>query len=140
MALSQLFSEELVVVDLKCSNPEEALTKLTGLLIELGYVKPEYVKSVIEREMQFPTGLPTEPFPVALAHGDPKYVMRSGIAVGILREPLPFNEMGTPQSFLSVRIIFVLAVRETEKQTIILKGLMNILSNKGAIKNDPSGK
>jgi PTS system galactitol-specific IIA component len=130
MGLSHLFSDELVIVNLNCSTSEEAITIITELLVKSGYVKPNYLKSIIEREMQFPTGLPTKPFPVAIAHADPKNVIRSGIAVGILREPIAFHEMGTPTNVLAVTIIFVLAIREAEKQTNILQELISILSDK----------
>jgi len=129
VGLSQLFSEELIVVNLKSSTSEEALTNITELLVESGYVKPNYIKDIIDREMQFPTGLPTKPFPVAIAHADPKNVIKSGIAVGLLKKPIAFIEMGTPTNILNVPIVFVLAIRETEKQTIILRELINILSN-----------
>lgn len=134
MALSELFSAKLVLVDMNCTTAEEALTQIVGVMKEMDYVEPEYETSVIEREKQYPTGLPTYPYQVALAHSDPQYVMRSGIAVGTLQNPVPFYEMGSPGSILPVSIIFVLAVREKEKQTIVLKGLMNILNDRNAIR------
>lgn len=130
MGLSQLFSDELVVVNLNCSTSEEALTTITELLVKSGYVKPNYLKDIIERERRFPTGLPTEPFPVAIAHADPKNVIKSGIAVGLLKKPIAFNEMGTPTNILAVPIVFVLAILDAEKQTKLLQELMNILSNR----------
>ena len=133
MSLSDLFSDKLVIVDMNCNSAEESITNIVELMNELGYVKPEYVSSVIEREKLYPTGLPTEPFNVALAHSDPQHVLRSGIAVGTLVNPVSFFEMGSPTRILSVPIIFVLAVREKEKQTIVLKGLMNILNDRNAI-------
>ena len=133
MGLYKLFADELVIVDLKCNTAEEALTRITNLLYELGYVKVEYIQSVIEREEEYPTGLPTLPFPVALAHGDPKFVIRSAIALGILKSPVPIYEMGTPSKVLNVKIILVLAVRETAKQTDVLKGLVDILNDETAI-------
>jgi PTS system galactitol-specific IIA component len=117
-------------LNLNCNTSEEALTAITELLVKSGYVKPDYLKDVIEREAQFPTGLPTEPFPVAIAHADPKNVIKSGIAVGVLKKPIAFNEMGSPTNILAVPIVFVLAIHETKKQTKILQELMNILGNR----------
>jgi mannitol/fructose-specific phosphotransferase system IIA component (Ntr-type) len=42
--------------------------------------------------------------------------------------------MGSPAKVLAVPIVFVLAVCEIETQTVVLQGLMNILSNEGALK------
>jgi len=130
MELSQLFSNDLVAVNLNCSTAKEALANITELMVKSGYVKPEYTKDVIDREAQFPTGLPTKPFPVAIAHSSPNNVTKSGIAVGLLKKPVAFKEMGSPANTLNVQIIFVLAIIERETQTNILQGLINIISNK----------
>lgn len=133
MELHQLFSEELVMVQLQSRTAEQAISKVTSLLSGAGYVDHGYIQSVVEREKRYPTGLPTKPLSVALAHGDPKLVDRSGIAVAILKDPVQFREMGTPDRLLDVKIVFVLAIRETGKQTNILKGLVDFLNDEAAL-------
>jgi len=140
MAFSSLFSEEMILHGLHCETAIEAISAITNLMLSLGYVEPAYLNSVIKRELRFPTGVPTAPVPVALAHGDPAYVKRNGIAVGILSAPILFREMGAPEHSLDVEVVFVLAVRQKEKQVHILKDLMNLISNKQALQDLANAK
>jgi PTS system galactitol-specific IIA component len=123
---SCLFDENIVLVELNGTSREDLLTTLTQALVQAGYVQPEYVDAVLEREKDFPTGLPTEPVAVAIPHGSPECVIKSGVAVGVLSNPVAFQEMGTPTNTVDVRLVFVLAIREVESQTEILQRFMQI--------------
>lgn len=115
-----------VVVGMSTPTAEDAVRRLGEELVRAGDVSPEYVDEVIRREREFPTGLPTNP-PVALPHADPHHVRRSAIAVGVCRSPVSFREMGTPTRTLDVRVIFLLAIREKEEVTTVLRDLVAAL-------------
>lgn len=114
MDICQVFDEKLVAIRLTESCAEDAIRHLTGLLRRHGYVAEPYAAAVLEREKEFPTGLPTEPFGVALPHADSEHVLKTGIAVGILSEPLSFRVMGSSDESVDVRLIFLMAIREPE--------------------------
>jgi len=63
-----------------------------------GYVSEEFAEDVWEREKIFPTGLPTQPFGVAIPHADPDHVKQSAVCLGILNSPVFFNQMGMESS------------------------------------------
>ncbi len=130
MSSNSLFDERLVLVGLNGNDSEHVLVALTQLLVQAEYVEPGYVDVVLARENDFPTGLPTEPVPVAIPHGDPDHVIKSGVAVGILSKPIPFKEMGSPTNTLKVKMVFVLAIKETEHQTRILQQFMRIFQKR----------
>lgn len=122
--LADLLNETTTVIGLKCTSAEEAIRSLTGLLVETGHVSPAFAEDVWARERTYPTGLPTQPMAVALPHADPDHINRSGIAVGMLAKPVPFGQMGTDGSIvLRVGIVFLLAIKEREKQVQLLQAV-----------------
>lgn len=112
----------LLEAGFEAKDAAAAVQHLADVLERAGHVAEGYAAAVVEREATFPTGLPTEP-PVALPHADPDHVIRSAMAVGILRAPVAFHEMGNPEHTLQVRIVFLLAVREKEEAAGLLREL-----------------
>jgi len=99
-----------VKLGVKKNNKDKVLKELTQLLVDSGNVKPSYVKAIIAREKEYPTGLRLDGgINVALAHADINYVHKSGFALAILKKPIDFNEMGNPGGVVPVHIIFVMA-------------------------------
>ena len=47
---------------------DDVLTEMADFLASMGMVKPTYAKAVIDRENIYPTGICTEPYPVAIPH------------------------------------------------------------------------
>ena len=95
-----------------------------------GYVSEEFAEDVWEREKIFPTGLPTQPFGVAIPHADPDHVKQSAVCLGILNSPVFFNQMGMESSTqLEIRIVFLLAIKEKEKQVVMIQQLVELIQN-----------
>jgi PTS system galactitol-specific IIA component len=133
MEAASLFDEKTVLVGVDEPSREQVLTKLTQLLIENGYAQLGYLEAVLAREHAFPTGLPTEPVGVAIPHGTASCVLKSGVAVGVLAQPIDFQEMGSPANTLKVKVVFVLAIREAESQTKVLSQLMELFQKRGLL-------
>jgi PTS system galactitol-specific IIA component len=135
MDAASLFDENTVLLGVNESSREQVLAKLTQLLIEYGYVQPSYLEAVLARERSFPTGLPTEPVAVAIPHGAAVHVLKSGVAVGVLAQPIEFQEMGSPANTLKVKVVFVLAIREAEAQTKVLCQLMELFQKRDLLQH-----
>jgi PTS system galactitol-specific IIA component len=90
--------------------PEDVLLLLGRAVEAAGCVRPGYDRALVERERQYPTGLPTVPQPVAVAHTDVAWVIRSAVALARLREPVMFRNMAQPEQRLPVRIVLLLAI------------------------------
>ena len=80
----------------------------------------------LNREKEYPTGLPTNGVGVAIPHAEIKYVLKPGIAVATLRTPVKFNVMGNPDEQVDVKLIFMLAIKDPNVQISILKKLVSI--------------
>ncbi len=117
------FDRSLAVVGLAAENADEAIRALGDKLLAHGYVDDQYVDAVLRRERAFATGLPTA-IPVALPHTDANHCRRSALAVGVLKSPVEFQEMGNPTGTLSVRVVFLLALADHKDQVSWLQRFM----------------
>lgn len=130
LRLADLLHEESTLVGLACRDAHQAIETLGELLKKQGYVEDGFVEDVLTREKTFPTGLPTDPFPVALPHADPDHVVRTGLALGILNAPVTFVEMGSDGSkTLDVQIVLMMAIKEQEKQVDLLRRIVQTLQS-----------
>ena len=113
---------------------EEVVRTMSNTLIQKNLVKKEYPDHVIAREKKFPTGLPTQPFGVAIPHTDAKWTNHNAICVGILKEPIDQIVMGTDDTPVKVSIVFMLALGQSNKQLNILSKLMTVFRNQDTLK------
>lgn len=121
--------EDLVFIDLEAATKEEALQLMGTRLAAGGFVKEGFIDSVMEREKNYPTGLPTEPFGVAIPHTDGDMVHESRIAFASLKNPVQFLMMGTDDKLVDVKLIFMLALNNPEDQLETLQKLIELIQN-----------
>lgn len=125
-----LLNLKLIEICVKTDSREGVLKRLARLLIDNGFVKESYLPAILEREKQFPTGLPTEGVGVAIPHADTEDVIKPGISIATLKEPVIFNVMGSPDEQVDVSIIFMLALSDPNMQLELLQNLVQVLQNK----------
>ena len=130
-----LLRPEHVLTGLRASTPRKAIYELTRLLVRSGHVTPAFAADVWKRELTFPTGLPTEPLAVAMPHADPDHVNQSAVGIAVLESPVRFRQMGTDGSaVLDVPIVFLLAIKEREKQVEMIQELVSVIQNPSLLK------
>ena len=128
--LIDLLKTEHILVDVDAVDVQDAIRKLTAVLVATDHVTPEFAEDVWGREGTFPTGLPTQPLAVAIPHADPDHVNQSAVCVGMLKSPVRFAQMGTDGStVLDVPIIFMLAIKEQEKQVEMIQQLISLIQS-----------
>lgn len=116
-----------VLFDLEAKSNEEAIQKLGEELYDKGYVKASFVEETIKREKRFPTGLNVlGGVNVAIPHSDVEHVQEGTIGFAKLREPVLFNDMAESGQKIPVQLVFMLAVKEPEKQVLTLQRLMEL--------------
>lgn len=126
--LMDLLKTDHILVNVNVKDAQEAIQTLTAALVETGHVSPGFAEDVWKREQTFPTGLPTQPLAVAIPHADPDHVNKSAVCIGVLNAPVRFAQMGTDGStLLDARLIFLLAVKEREKQVEMIGQLMRLI-------------
>lgn len=128
--LVNLLKLEHIAVGMDASDAGQAIHALNDLLVQSGYAEPGFAADVLAREQTFPTGLPTQPVPVAIPHADPVHLIRSCVAIGILKSPVRFGQMGTDGSTsLDAKIVFLLAIKEREKQVVTIQQLIALIQS-----------
>lgn len=105
-----LFDPTLARLGMEASDKREAISALAEALRAAGKVHESFLDAVLEREAEFPTGLPTPGAAIAIPHTDARHCVEPAVAVGTLQDPVEFEEMGSPGSTLQVRIVFLLSV------------------------------
>ena len=119
-------NESTVVHNLSVSTCYEAIDILAEALHQQGFVSSEYGKQTCLREEIHPTGLPTKPFCIAFPHADCDHVIKSALAVGILKDPVDFKNMGDPSEDLKVQVVFMLANSDPSEQIQTLRNLASL--------------
>jgi len=131
-----LFDEKIMKVGLEAENAQDIILQLGELMAARGFVETTYGKDVFEREKSFPTGLPTQPFAVAIPHADPDHVIISSIAIGVLQDPIIFQQMGSGGTIeLSVPLVFMLALKDFKQQTAVIRDLITMIQNKDLLQS-----
>lgn len=121
--------EDFIHLDISEKDYESVIKKLGKTMERNNYVKETFINAVIEREKIYPTGLPSSKLSVAIPHTDTKHVKKSSISIGILKEPIEFKMMGNIKKSLKVKIVLLLAIKDSAMQIDLLKKLMTVIQN-----------
>lgn len=106
------------------NNKEELFKEATRYLVEQNFVDPEFEGALLDREANFPTGLPTEP-PVAIPHTDGTFVKKDTILCILNNKELEFNEMGgDEEDIVKPKVFFMLVLGEGETHLTQLQNLI----------------
>ena len=124
-----VLKKELVLVGMEEPSAEEAMRALARAMLAQCLVRESFVEAVLEREKTYPTGIPAKAFDIALPHTMAEHVITPCLAVGVLKEPVEFRQMGTPDIILHPRLIFMLAISDPKEQIGQLKKIMKLLQN-----------
>jgi PTS system galactitol-specific IIA component len=130
--MSNCFSKDLILIDLKAASAGEVIRALSGRLEEHGYVKPSFCDAVIEREKVFATGLPVEPMGVAIPHTDAEHVNQMAIALAVLSSPVKFGLMGS-EGEIDVDLVFLMALDNCASQISMLQSLAEFVHKDGLV-------
>ncbi len=129
------FDESIILLDVEAETRDEVLTTIGDNLVNKHLVRPSFVPAIIERENEFPTGLPTAGVSVAIPHTDVEHVIQKNISVAILKDEVEFGVMGDDSEQVPVKIIFMLAMDEAHSQLSLLQKLMQIFQDENELRN-----
>lgn len=134
MSKSIVLNEEVVEVNMIVKNRNQLLKIMSEMLKKGGYVRDSYEEAILKREDMFSTGLPTEEIGVAIPHTDAIHVNSPMISLVTLKEPIKFCEMGNPEAEVDVKIVFMLAMKDSNTQMEMLTNLMGIVQDTKLLK------
>ena len=126
-------NENLIVPDLEAENSEEVFEKLGGLFIAEGYCRDTYVDALKEREKDFPTGINMGTIGIAIPHTDKQHVIKGGVAIGVLKKPVHFFQMGTTDEPVEAKLVFMLAVEDPKEHLVFLQRILAVLQDQAVL-------
>lgn len=125
--------EPLLYHQLSVRTQQELFEKLSTELETQGIVQHSFLGALIEREAEFPTGLPLK-IGVAIPHTDGTYVNEDRLVFATLERPIPFNEMGgDEEDVIDVSVVIMLAIKEGKKHLSILQKLIESIQKEGFV-------
>ncbi|GAB2024546.1 PTS sugar transporter subunit IIA [Lactovum odontotermitis] len=129
----KLVTSDFMFCDFEAENQEEFFKKITQLLESKGIVKKEFEQALLEREREFPTGLPVG-HGVAIPHTDGTYVLEDKLVFIKLKDSIEFNEMGgEDEDIISTKIIIMIVVGNGKNHLQILTELIAAIQAEGFI-------
>ncbi len=139
-----LLHGDITKLEVDAKDSTEAIDLLGRSLMENGYIKQGYVDSVLKREQTFPTGLVLKNVGIAIPHASPEgNVLKNGIAIARLNNPVQFNWMENPDEKIDVNMVFMLALADSSEHLDVLKKLFVAFQNEElveSLKNSSSDK
>lgn len=124
-----LLNKDLIIMGVDLSSAEQCIRLAASLFEKYGYVKAGYGEAVVQREKDYPTGLPGKGINIAIPHTNNKLVNKPAVAVIIPKNPVKFTMMGTDDNVLDCDIIIPLVVFDSHMQINMLKKMMKIIQN-----------
>lgn len=104
-----ILKENNLLLDCEAQTKEAVIRQLVHRFAENGCTDEGYADAVLERERQYPTGLPTEDVFTALPHAAYPGIYKTAVAVARLRNPIDFQSMDGSEELLPVKLVFLLA-------------------------------
>lgn len=120
---------------LESTNRTEILEYLSEELFSKGLVDDKYKDAVLKREKEYPTGVPCQPFSIAMPHAERENVYENAIIVTKLLKGAPFHRMDKPEDTISVKLIFMLAINSNDQELEIITQIMDIIQEQSIINN-----
>lgn len=116
---------------LKADNKEQLLKQMAERMYEYGYVKEGFLKSILDREEEYPTGLRlyNTDYHIAIPHSDPEYVKADAAAAAILEKPVTFHRMDDKEQCVEVSLVILLAIQDASEHMRMLSGIVRTLQN-----------
>lgn len=129
-ALGDLLVKSAIILHLPAKNAKEVVLALGNRLQQAGYVKDTFVQAALIREQSMPTGLPLMGNAnAAIPHTDIEHVIKPGVALATLTEPVIFQNMANPEEPVKVKIVFLLALDQPKAQIEMLQEIASVLQN-----------
>ncbi|MBB5182121.1 PTS sugar transporter subunit IIA [Catenisphaera adipataccumulans] len=117
-----------IVLHGKANTKEEALQLCGDALYQAGITSPNFAQLCIEREKEYPTGLPTE-IPTAIPHAKDEGIKANAICYLKLEKPVAFRRMDDDTQEIYTDMIFNLAIKDPNKHIKALQNMMTFLNN-----------
>ncbi len=112
-----------------CENQTDFFKRIHSEFSEKGIVKESFYEAMITRERDFPTGLKTNTYNVALNHVDSIHVKTNALFIYKLKKDIMYHQMDDPENEISVGVVFVLLIKDHDLQVEAISEICRLWMN-----------
>jgi PTS system galactitol-specific IIA component len=128
--LLDLLEPTAVKLGLEAGDAREVVSILGKELFNGGYVRQSFVEAALQRESELPTGLPLAgDYNAAIPHTDIEHVLKPGLALATLVNPVIFHNMVSPEEEVPVNLVFLMALDKPKAQVEMLQEIAGVLQD-----------
>jgi PTS system galactitol-specific IIA component len=124
-----LLNEKFIILQAEVETAEDCIQLMAERFYKYGYVKEGYAQAVMDREKEYPTGLPGKEICIAIPHTNSEYVNKPVVGVIVPQKPVQFRMMGTEDTVLNCEIIIPLVVKDSKMQLSMLQKITKIIND-----------
>lgn len=121
-----------LVIHGSAADRNEAIRMCGSALYKAGLVSEQFGELCINREREYPTGLPTE-IPTAIPHAKDDGIVESSVCFLMLDEPVTFQRMDDDSEYIRTDMIFNLAIKDPNEHLNALQNMMAFLNDSDAL-------
>lgn len=121
-----------IVINGSAGDREEAIRMCGEALYQAGLVSKQFGELCVNREKEYPTGLPTE-IPTAIPHAKDEGITESSVCFLKLDKPVVFNRMDDDSQVVNTDMIFNLAIKDPNEHLKALQNMMSFLNDPEAL-------
>lgn len=125
--------KKYIAIEADAKDWEEALNLCGNALVDNNCIGQGFTIACIEREKEFPTGLPTT-IPVAIPHAASDEVKITSVCVLKLKNPVMFSRMDDSTKTINARLIFNLAIKGSSEHIEFLQKLIEFVMDEEKVK------
>lgn len=123
---------QYIIIHGSASDREEAIRLCGNALYENGFVSRQFAQLCVNREKDYPTGLPTE-IPTAIPHAKDDGITQNSICFLKLEKPVVFRRMDDDTEEIHTDMVFNLAVKDPTQHLEALQNMMAFLNDTEAL-------
>ncbi|EGO2662637.1 PTS sugar transporter subunit IIA [Enterococcus faecalis] len=129
--IGELMQEELIDLSCGITSKRKFFKTKVEVLKGLKLVEETYLKSVIEREKEYPTGLKLANVSVAIPHTSINHIKKPFIYFNrLMNKKIEFIQMGTDDVIVKPDYILMLGIKEPREQVNLLAEIINLFNQK----------
>lgn len=124
-------NQTMILTGVNVQSATKAIELLCDKALQNGCIEPRFITAILEREKEYPTGLPTA-VPVAIPHIHDGCI-KSFFSLAVLDNPVAFRCMGDPDEEVMTKLIFMFGITDPSYQTAVLKKFSMIFQNQSIL-------
>lgn len=123
-----VLDEELFMPDIDISTQFKLFEEMGNILKQKGYVTDDYTEAITKREKQYPTGLVTNTYEVAIPHVDAKYAKVNTLYVLTSKNGVKF-ENSEEDGHINAKIVMGIILKDHNSHIDCLVKVSKVLQN-----------